>query len=73
MNNQVQATPTRLVQFLTGNMASKASKVVKGVKKVTEKVHHRPYLSTYIKAGQAMPAPPLGTQLGQVNQILVLC
>ena len=53
-------------------MASKASKIVKGMRKVTQKVHHRPYLSTYIKAGQALPAPPLGPQLGQVNQAIVL-
>ena len=51
-------------------MASKAGKVVKGIKKVAQKAAHRPYLSTYIKAGKAMPAPPLGPQLGQV--ILVI-
>ena len=45
---------------------SKLSKVVKGTKKVAEKVNHPPFLSVIIPAKLASPAPPLGTQLGQV-------
>ena len=49
-------------------MASKKlGKVAKGMKSVIEKVEHGPFLSTYIPAGKAMPAPPLGPQLGQVS------
>ena len=44
----------------------KVAKVVKGMKKGVEKVNHPPFLSTIIPAGLAMPAPPLGPQLGQV-------
>ncbi len=50
-------------------MAGRAGKVAKGIKKVAEKVVHPPYLSTYIRAGRAMPAPPLGPQLGQVRDV----
>jgi len=45
----------------------KLGKLVKGMKKTVEKVIHPPFLKTYIPAGQATPAPPLGTQLGQVR------
>jgi len=44
-----------------------AVKVMKGMKKGVEKINHPPFLSTTIPAGNAMPAPPLGTQLGQRN------
>jgi len=47
--------------------SKKVLKVVKGMKKGVEKVNHPPYLSTIIGAGNAMPAPPLGPQLGQVR------
>jgi large subunit ribosomal protein L11 len=47
--------------------ARKGARVVKGMKKGVEKVNHPPYLSTIIGAGSAMPAPPLGPQLGQRN------
>jgi len=42
-------------------------KFAKGMRKTVEKVIHPPFLKTYIPAGQATPAPPLGTQLGQVR------
>ena len=45
----------------------KLGKLVKGMRKTVEKVIHPPFLKTYIPAGQATPAPPLGTQLGQVS------
>jgi len=55
-----------------GKMAAsggkKLGKLVKGMKKTVEKVIHPPFLKTNIPAGQASPAPPLGTQLGQVCQ-----
>jgi len=44
----------------------KLGKLVKGMKKIVEKVIHPPFIKTNIPAGQASPAPPLGTQLGQV-------
>jgi len=48
-------------------MASKkVVKITKGLKKTVDNISHPPFLSTIIPAGQAMPAPPLGTQLGQV-------
>jgi len=50
----------------------KLGKLVKGMKKTVEKVIHPPFLKTYIPAGQASPAPPLGTQLGQVCHRLCL-
>ena len=43
-----------------------ARRAVKVMKKVADKVNHRPFIKTYIKAGQAVAAPPLGPQLGQV-------
>ncbi|KAK2163248.1 hypothetical protein LSH36_83g04094 [Paralvinella palmiformis] len=45
----------------------KAVKGLKGAKKAVDKIKHPPFLSTYIHAGEAMPAPPLGPQLGQRN------
>ena len=45
----------------------KVVKIVKGLKKGAENVtRHPPYFKTYIWSGNAMPAPPLGPQLGQV-------
>ena len=49
----------------------KLGKLVKGMKKTVEKVIHPPFLKTNIPAGQASPAPPLGSQLGQVRQWLL--
>ena len=43
----------------------------KMVKKAVEKHAHPPFLETYIKAGQALPAPPLGPQLGAVRTIIL--
>jgi len=48
----------------------KAVKGLKGAKKAVDKIKHPPFLSTYIHAGEAMPAPPLGPQLGQVQRII---
>lgn len=46
----------------------KITKLAKGLKKGAEKVTvHPPYFKTYIPAGSALPAPPLGPQLGQRN------
>ena len=45
----------------------KVSKVVKGAKKVADKVKHGALLKTNIAAGKALPGPPLGPQLGQVS------
>jgi len=46
-----------------------AAKAVVKVKKFVDAVKHKPFLKTYINAGMASPAPPLGTQLAarQVN------
>ena len=44
-----------------------ATKAVRNVKKVVEKVDHRNRMFTHIKAGMANASPPLGTQLGQVG------
>ncbi|ELU07658.1 hypothetical protein CAPTEDRAFT_169602 [Capitella teleta] len=48
-------------------MASKGTKMVKAAKKGLSKVQHPPFLSAIIPAGRAMPAPPLGPQLGSRN------
>ncbi len=54
-----------------GKMASRklAGKAVKGMKKAIDKTIHPPFLKTYIPAGKAMAAPPLGPQLGQVISV----
>jgi len=53
---------------MASTAGKKLGKLVKGMKKATvEKVIHPPLLKTNIPAGQATPAPPLGTQLGQVR------
>jgi len=53
---------------MASTAGKKLGKLVKGMKKATvEKVIHPPFLKTNIPAGQATPAPPLGTQLGQVR------
>ncbi|XP_050407457.1 39S ribosomal protein L11, mitochondrial [Patella vulgata] len=46
-------------------MAARGGKVVQGMKKAVTKVVHPPFMKTYIPAGMASPAPPLGPQLGQ--------
>ncbi|OXU18404.1 hypothetical protein TSAR_015741 [Trichomalopsis sarcophagae] len=46
---------------------SKSAARLKFAKKVVEKVDHSSKLRTNIPAGQAMPSPPLGPQLGQRN------
>jgi len=45
----------------------KLVKLVKSMKKIVPQVYHPPFLKTNIPAGQATPAPPLGSQLGQVR------
>jgi len=40
-------------------------KAVVKAKKVVETIKQKPFLKTYINAGMASPAPPLGTQLAQ--------
>ena len=49
----------------------KVMKITKGLKKTIDNVNHPPFFSTIIPAGQAMPAPPLGTQLGQVKRCFI--
>ena len=51
--------------------ARKAGKFVKGMKKMSEKTIASAFLKSYIPAGRAMPAPPLGPQLGQVITFVV--
>jgi len=46
-------------------------KYAKGMKKTVAKVIHPPFIRTNIPAGQATPAPPLGTQLGQVRSSVI--
>jgi large subunit ribosomal protein L11 len=50
-------------------MASKAGKAAAAVTKVKRKIPikviHPPFYKSTINAGQATPAPPLGTNLGQ--------
>ena len=48
-------------------MAASKAKVMKGMKKAVDKVVHPPIIKTYIKAGKAVAAPPLGPQLGQAS------
>ncbi len=43
---------------------------LKGMKKVVQKVIHGNRIKTYIPAGMAVAGPPLGPQLGQVNNYL---
>lgn len=50
----------------------KVVKITKGLKKSVDNIAHSPYLSVIIPAGQAIPAPPLGTQLGQVIYLQLL-
>ena len=52
---------------VTSMATKKGAKAVKGLKKLVSKVDHGPVLKTFIPAGKAMPAPPLGPQLGQVQ------
>jgi len=40
-------------------------KAVQKVKKAVDAIKQKPFLKTYINAGMASPAPPLGTQLAQ--------
>ncbi|KAI0238348.1 39S ribosomal protein L11, mitochondrial [Lamellibrachia satsuma] len=47
--------------------ARKMGKFAKGMKKMGDKTVFSAFLETYIPAGRAMPAPPLGPQLGQRN------
>ncbi|XP_064623032.1 large ribosomal subunit protein uL11m-like [Lineus longissimus] len=56
-------------------MASKGMKKVARVgKKFAEKIEHPPYMRVTIPAGGAVPAPPLGPQLGQRSvQIQQFC
>ncbi|XP_041352353.1 39S ribosomal protein L11, mitochondrial-like [Gigantopelta aegis] len=56
-------------------MASKGGKrLVKGAKKLVQKVYHPPFMKVIIPAGQAAAAPPLGPQLGQRGiQIAAFC
>ena len=44
-------------------------KAVVKAKKVVETIKQKPFLKTYINAGMASPAPPLGTQLAQKQVI----
>lgn len=50
-------------------MAAKrgTSKLTKALKKTAEKVVVDPFLKSYIPAGKAAPAPPLGPMLGARN------
>lgn len=53
---------------------SKSAVRLKFAKKIVDKVDHSSKLRTNIPAGQAMPSPPLGPQLGQVRFIyLFVC
>lgn len=46
---------------------SKAAARMKFAKKMVGKIDHSTTLHTNIPAGMAMPGPPLGPQLGQVE------
>lgn len=48
-------------------VVAKAAK--KGLQSAAQKVVHPPYLKTNIPAGEALPAPPLGPQLGAVSTV----
>lgn len=60
------ARGTTLTKNMSTKKAAKLAKKVVGAKGV-KKVIHPPYLKTNIPAGEAMPAPPLGPQLGVVG------
>ena len=54
--------------IMSKNIAKAAKK---GMQKATQKAIHPPFLKTNIPACEAVPAPPLGPQLGAVSDPLV--